>query len=145
MNQPSTPITYSDLLLLKQKICALEKMTENQFDSRDKAMSIAVNSMDKRLEAMNEFRSSLSDQASKFLTAQSYDLAHSGLVRDVTDIRLTMANRAQMDAVLDVINKRLSVLESAQSNMSGKLWPVWIIIGAVITTLIGWILLKVHS
>ena len=129
MNQSSTPITYSDPLLLKQKTCALEKLTENQFDSRDKALTIAINSMDKRLEA----------------TAQAYDLAHTGLIRDVTDIRLTMANRAQMDAVLDAVNKRLSVLESVQSNMSGKLWPVWIIIGAAITTFIGWILEKAHS
>jgi hypothetical protein len=51
----------------------LEKMMELQFNGMDTAINLARESMEKRLDTMNEFRDSLRDQASRFLPKAEFE------------------------------------------------------------------------
>jgi hypothetical protein len=47
---------------------ALEKYVDTRFDAVDAAVKSAKESMEHRLDGMNEFRSAMKDQAGKFVT-----------------------------------------------------------------------------
>ena len=56
------------------RITELEKRMDQRFELMDKALTVALTAMDKRLDSMNEFRSSLRDQASQFADRKELDL-----------------------------------------------------------------------
>jgi hypothetical protein len=62
----------SDELTLKEyfesRYKALEDLICARLQAQDKAVELAKNSMEKRLDSMNEFRDTLKDQASRFVT-----------------------------------------------------------------------------
>lgn len=58
---------------------ALEKRLEERAEAQDRAISKAEKQMEKRLDALNELRGVVSDQASKFLTKETYAAAHEAL------------------------------------------------------------------
>jgi hypothetical protein len=64
--------TAIKLAVLENTVAQHRMLTEERFLSRDKAVEMAVESMQKRLEGMNEFRQTLSDQATKFLPRTEY-------------------------------------------------------------------------
>lgn len=64
---------------LEQRINALETRLQERADAQDKAISKAESQMEKRLDALNELRGVVSDQASKFLTKETYEVAHEAL------------------------------------------------------------------
>ncbi len=66
-----------------ERLTALERLVDQRFKNQDDAIKIAADSLSKRLDAMNEFRQSLTDQSNKFVTKAEYDQAHQRLVEDV--------------------------------------------------------------
>ena len=74
----------------------IERLTrvEAQIESFDKALNLAREQLEKRLEGMNEFRQSLKDQNSTFVTKTE----HSFICQDVRDLR---ENKARMEGKAD--------------------------------------------
>ena len=85
----------SKLKDLEDKICLVMKGQET-------ALNIARESMEKRLDGMNEFRGTLKDQASTFLPSKEYDAKHALIQTQVDDLRLskaTLEGKARMSSV----------------------------------------------
>lgn len=55
-----------------------------RFDAQQMALDLAKKEMDRRLEAMNEFRAQLEKQANTFLTTERYESCHGRLVDQIT-------------------------------------------------------------
>jgi hypothetical protein len=68
-------------------------VTEEKFAARDHALSLALASLDKRLDGMNEFRAALTDQATRTVTREEYVLAHADIARSVDQLHLDLSNR----------------------------------------------------
>jgi len=81
------------IAVLQNKIEELEKRLIEGVIQRDKAINNAANSVDKRLESMNEFRSQLKDQSSTFVTKEYYDGAHKDLSGQIELLKLYQANQ----------------------------------------------------
>lgn len=62
--------THEDGVSLKEYF---EETCRAKMDAHDKALTLARDSMEKRLEGMNEFREQLKDQASRFITRTEHD------------------------------------------------------------------------
>ena len=73
MNRTTTqPAVSSDLTMDIQngRLAFFERLYDEKFAARDRALSVALASMDRRLDGMNEFRDALRDQASRFLARE---------------------------------------------------------------------------
>ena len=81
----------------------LELRTTDQFEAQEKALRVAAEGLNKKLESMNEFRKSLDDQSHTFLTKNEYQIQHIALCNDVD--RLTQAIKS---------------LELSRAELSGK-------------------------
>jgi hypothetical protein len=76
------------------KKISLKEYFNYKIQNIEKATSLASASIDKRLESMNEFRSALKDQASKFLTKDEYGLT---INRVEIDLRSLREDRARLE------------------------------------------------
>lgn len=118
-----------DIRRVEQKIDALDRLVTAQFKDRDVTVQDLAKVMEKRLDSMNEFRGVLSEQAAEFLTKTSYELAHSGLVRDVDQIRDTMATKPEMASMI-------ARIERVQLDLAA--WSARVLTaGAIFTALVG--------
>lgn len=74
----SVCLHHSGIEKLIEKLCmkieGLEKLIDVRLNAIEKALEVAQEEMDSRLEAMNEFRSQLTSQASTFISKESVDL-----------------------------------------------------------------------
>lgn len=61
---------------LVEKLDGLERYVDEKFNAQALAVEMARNTMDKRLDGMNEFREALRDQASKMMTRSEYAVNH---------------------------------------------------------------------
>lgn len=72
LKHPNSNFTQEQGVSLKEHIETIlkgcQKSCESKFESRDKEVSNAYHSMERRLDSMNEFRDTLKDQASRFVT-----------------------------------------------------------------------------
>ncbi len=71
------------------------------FTARDKALAVAVEAMSKRLDAMNEFRASLTDQSVTFARRAEIDIQLTQLNRDIDLQRVEIAKLATQSEVSD--------------------------------------------
>ena len=86
-------------LLLKNNDCDVTNMEyvslKEYFEVRLNAIStstkLAAESLEKRLENMNEFRELVNDQQKTFLTKSEYDIHHGTLVNDIRVLRESKA------------------------------------------------------
>jgi hypothetical protein len=69
-----------DIRRLEEQVAALKDLTAEQFRGRDEALKVALDSMEKRLAGMNEFRGAMEDQANRTIGRQDYLTAHNMLV-----------------------------------------------------------------
>ena len=115
------------LLDLNAKIASLEARTEAHdkqeaiiYEMRDKELVAAAQAVDKRLEAMNEMRSQLKDQAATFLLRNDYIVAHADLT------------------------KRIGQVELFQANQEGRVWSVGAVLGLflIVLQIFGFFLTK---
>jgi NifB/MoaA-like Fe-S oxidoreductase len=75
-----------DRLLAEQ-----EKRYLQMFKYSDEALKLAAESLENRLEHMNEFRKQLNDQANTFLTKEIFEAKHLLIWQQVDDLRLSKA------------------------------------------------------
>jgi hypothetical protein len=102
------------------KIEFLERLFEEKITARDRALTVAMATMDVRLDGMNEFRNTLRDQAAQFVTRDEYLTGHAAVVRNAEMMRLDLSTsvvrveqsdrasaveRAQLDKRLDALNE----------------------------------------
>ena len=95
--------------------------------------------LDKRLDAMNEFRQSLRDAQGTFVTRDMADIRHGAI-----DQKVEMATRERRDAI-DALESRLERQEMWSSNLAGRTAGIAAAVGfsmSVIVIVIG-VLLKV--
>jgi len=64
---------------------------DTQFDSVKQSTHLAQENIDTRLESMNEFRNSMKDQASRFITRTEYDIVCNKYDSDIRNMRETQA------------------------------------------------------
>jgi hypothetical protein len=81
---------------LEASIQNLERYVESRLVSSDKAVTIALQTLNERLAGMNEFRDALKDQVATF------------------------ANKGEVAASKAEVERRLSVIENARSRDDGK-------------------------
>ena len=70
---------------------SLREYIDTLLEARDKETDRAYQSMEKRLEGMNEFRDALKDQSSTYLTKSEYKLAHDRILDDIRGLRESRA------------------------------------------------------
>lgn len=68
-------------------LAAAEKAVQAALLAADRAVAKAENAAERRFESVNEFRSTLSDQASQFVTRQEHQVALDALSEKVDDLR----------------------------------------------------------
>jgi hypothetical protein len=74
---------------------SLKEYVDEKFKDIEKATEVAVNTLDKRLNSMNEFRDTLKDQASKFVIREEMNAKFDGLnnnKKDNTTLFLAIAS-----------------------------------------------------
>jgi hypothetical protein len=97
-----------------------EKLVDEKFRARDLALTVAIQSLDKRLDSMNAFREALHDQTNTFLPRSEYHAAHGSLVHVIDGMRIELSRyavrveefdraasveRAQLDKRLDSMDE----------------------------------------
>jgi hypothetical protein len=97
-----------------------EKLIDEKFRARDKALIVAMVTLNKRLDGMNAFREALRDQTSRFVTRVEYVTAHDALTRSHDQLRIDVTaagvhveqtdraasvDRASLDKRLDAVNE----------------------------------------
>jgi hypothetical protein len=89
--------TQEDGVTLKEyveaRIDAMYHNFEVRIQALEKATTIASESMEKRLEGMNEFRSQLKDQSLTFFTRQEHILYKEAIDNDIRSLRESRANQ----------------------------------------------------
>lgn len=94
--KPSKNFTAADGVSLKEyfetRLCAIEKASELQRET-----------LNIRLEAMNEFRDAMKDQTVNYLTRNEYEIHHCKLEDDITELkkyRNIMEGKASQSSVI---------------------------------------------
>ncbi len=73
------------------------------FASARQAIDIANKDLDRRLEAMNEFRAQLTKQAESFLTIAAYEIKHDALMRRVDALEQeAAAHRSRQQGISNI-------------------------------------------
>lgn len=86
----------------EEKFKSLDNSVNLKYSNIEKSTSLAATSIDRRLESMNEFRDSLKDQATKFMTKDEFQILHQRVEEDVRILReskATLEGRASMTSV----------------------------------------------
>lgn len=137
MNKTLPPIdTASDrgLAQVNAKMEFLERLFEEKVNARDRALTVAMATMDTRLDGMNEFRNTLRDQSAQFVTRDEYLTGHTAVVRNAEVMRIDLSTsvvrieqtdraaaveRAQLDKRLDALNEfRVQLKDQAETQIS---------------------------
>jgi hypothetical protein len=112
----------------------LERLFDEKFSARDRALTVALTTMDVRLDGMNEIRDALRDQSAQFVTRDEYLTAHAAAVRNTEAMRIDLSTnavrveqsdraaaveRAQLDKRLDALNEfRVQLKDQAATLIS---------------------------
>jgi hypothetical protein len=70
---------------------SLEKHFEDRICALEKSMDIARANLERRLDAMNEIRGAMRDQAAIMITRQEYILAHQVVLEKIESLQLSRA------------------------------------------------------
>jgi hypothetical protein len=76
---------------LELKFKSVEELVETKLKAIEEARRLALSSMEKRLDGMNEFRQSLNDMRSSYITRETYDSRHEAIMKEVDELRLFRA------------------------------------------------------
>ena len=79
-------VTGLSLDLLAERIDAEWQLRETREAAAKEALSTATTALDKRLDGMNEFRATLRDQSSQFMSRQEYEGKHEALSNRITQL-----------------------------------------------------------
>lgn len=95
----------------------LKEYVTLKFEALETATTLAREAMNKRLDGMNEFRETLKDQASKFITRPEHDV----LIKDINELRefrikleskadQSQVNRALLISIIGIVLAILSFI-----------------------------------
>jgi hypothetical protein len=90
-----------------REFVTLKEHLESRIAAVEKSIHVADIAMQERLSGMNEFRNTLRDQASKFITRDESEAKREAIV-------------SHMDIKLEAMCEQLRLLEKYQSQMEGK-------------------------
>jgi hypothetical protein len=110
---------------LTQQINAVERRTEQRFESMKQAVDLALQANERRFDSVNEFRATLSDQASHFVTRDTLEALSEKLQSSI--------DRNAED--LNKLSRRVDLREGQEAGSrltAGKLYAA---IGAAIAVL----------
>jgi len=88
---------------LQEVILRIEETSRLREENAERSLGLAKQDMDRRLEAMNEFRAQLEKQAVTFLTTERYEACHGRLVDQIANLEKQQAAgeaRAKIYAVV---------------------------------------------
>lgn len=98
----------------------IDRLYTERFAARDLALTMAVTSMEKRLDSMNQFREALRDQAARYFTRDEYAAGHATVVEAVAAVQVSLSayvvrvdeidktsaiDRAQLEKRLETMNE----------------------------------------
>jgi hypothetical protein len=89
----------------------LKEYLESRLENIEKSTDLAARIMEKRLEGMNEFRETLKDQASQFVTRTELIVIQKAIekdIRELRDFKATIEGKASQLSV--IIATALSIL-----------------------------------
>jgi len=88
-----------------------KEWVNDRFEAQEKALVAAKSDMERRLEAMNEFRAQLEKQATTFLTTDRYEACHGRLVDQINFLeRQQAAAEARGKVYTVVVASLMSIL-----------------------------------
>jgi hypothetical protein len=104
---------------LKVAIDAQDKLTQAALNAADRAVVKAETATEKRFEAVNEFRQTLSDQASLYVTRKEIEQAIKTITDKVehnTAAIATMMSREEVDARLSAQSMQTQILKQGNAD-----------------------------
>jgi hypothetical protein len=109
---------------------AHEDRNKERFDTVARTTRLAADTLDIRLQSMNEFRASLTDQNLKFITRDVYETEH----RSLGDIvRMNATRIADLDKILNSIQ----VLKSERRSELGSSAMMFAMAGVVFSIIVS--------
>ncbi len=150
------PVWTTETLLLHIEV-VLKEMNlryEQRFKAAQEALEVARQSMERRLEGMNEFRAQLDRQVINFLTKEEYIVRHESLIKRIEEtakrdfVFLSKDEYASRHELLvqrlDIVTSRLDRLEARKEGLSATWAWIFAGIGATVglLTLLYELLLK---
>jgi len=122
--------TYVDTKLTNQ-----QSEFNIKISSLEKATTIAAQSMEKRLEGMNEFRDALRDQTANLLPRMEYDLNQKRTEEDISLLRAKEAiflNRTEHEILHNKLLDDIRDLRESRAYLDGKASQTSVIISTII-------------
>lgn len=119
---PSTPQRRGLSNFTHEDGVSLKEYFEARFDAMDKALKLAQEANESRLEGMNEFRKAMSDQAGHFVTRMEADTAKNLM-------------RAEIQSELSDICADVKLLQKSQNIAEGKASQSSVIIVFIISAI----------
>ena len=113
------------LAQVSAKIEFLERLMEEKINARDRALTVAMATMDTRLDGMNEFRDTLRDQSAQFVTRDEYQTGHAAVVRNAEVMRIddqaeTQISRSEVTVLIASLQTDVRRLEIAGGEKAGR-------------------------
>jgi len=112
---------------LEALIASHDKMYEQRHENDKNTLAFALESLDKRLNGMNEFRAALSDQATRMVPRDEYDERHNSLCEKM-ELGLDAVNEKLTDQLLVLENKTNHAVAPLAEKMEQIGRPNWTII-----------------
>ena len=107
----------------KQNDPTLRELFEQRFDSMDRALMVAMEAMNRRLDGMNEFREALKDQASQMMTRVECAATRKtieGDIRSLRDSENLSISRTEYDAQHQRVIEDIKLLRESKAMLEGK-------------------------
>jgi hypothetical protein len=118
-----------------------------RIEQSDRASAVERAQLDKRLDAMNEFRLQLKDQAATLMSRSEVTALFIGLQEDVKRLEIAASEKAGRDdsaAAFDRIDIRLKLVEGKLATWDGRLWALGTIF-LLINIFVSWWLSGLHG
>jgi len=94
----------------------VQKSLDAHFDFQEKAIKVAADASDKRLEGMNEFRATLTDQSKTFVTTEKFD-----------------SFKEYVDTKIDQLKVDIQKIEISDATLSGKASQSQVVLAYIFT------------
>jgi hypothetical protein len=95
---------------------SLREYVDLRFAANEKAIQLATDALNHRLEGMNEFRDEMSKDKIAYMTKESFEVKHNEITKQVDELRLNRANlegkASQMSVVIAYIFTVLGIIVS---------------------------------
>ena len=84
--------------MTEKEVITLEKYVDTRIDAIEKAVAIAYQAMDKRLDGMNEFRDTIKDLNKSYITRNEHDIVCQD-IQSLKESRAEIAGKASQNSV----------------------------------------------